>query len=266
MALSGAGCSTDSGIPDYGGLHSTRRRRTVQYRPFVSDPVVRARYWFRSAVGWPRVSDAQPNAAHRALSALERAGIVLGVITQNVDGLHQRAGTQRVVELHGSLSRVRCLDCQAVESRAAFQERLHARNPHLPSPDDVWAPDGDADVEPHLETFHVPPCGVCGGTMKPDVVFFGENIPKSRVNRAWDLYGESDVLLVVGSSLAVFSGFRFVLRADRDGRPIVIANDGPTRGDAYAAARVSGRLSTLLPNVVQRIGAVPMSQNERTPA
>jgi NAD-dependent protein deacetylase/lipoamidase sirtuin 4 len=253
--LSGAGCSTESGIPDYRGP-GARRRNPVQYKAFVSSEAARARYWARSAVGWRRISQATPNAAHLALATLERHGLVTGIITQNVDGLHRRAGSQTVLELHGSLSRVRCLGCGHLESRANLQERLLTLNtgyaPRRSAA--VVAPDGDAELElEHDAAFRIPACRVCDQMLKPDVVFFGENVPKSRVEEAWRLFHDADALLVVGSSLTVFSGYRFVLRAAQEGRPVAIVNRGWTRGDEHASLKLDGRLGLLLPSVVRQI-------------
>ncbi len=254
VVLAGAGCSTESGIPDYGGLDSKRRRSLVQYRAFIDDPSIRTRYWARSTVGWTTVADARPNPAHRALAELERGGVVSGVITQNVDGLHHRAGSRRVVELHGSLFRVRCLGCGDLESRESLQDRLLAHNPELADRSAPFAPDGDAEVaDESLRSFQVPGCETCGGMLKPDVVFFGENVPKPRVQQAWGVYEEAEVLLVVGSSLAVFSGFRFVQRAATERRPVAIVNVGPTRGDEYAAVKVEERVATVLPALAGRL-------------
>ncbi len=255
VVVAGAGCSTESGIPDYGGLGSNRRRAAVRFKEFVADAAVRARYWARSTVGWPRVASARPNAAHVALADLELSGAISGVITQNVDGLHHRAGSERVVELHGSLARVRCMACGALEPRAGFQERLRGLNPGFHDAAALSAPDGDAEVAGEdYGTFRVPSCRRCGGVLKPDVVFFGENVPKPRVERAWALYRGAEVLLVVGSSLAVFSGFRFVHRAAKEGRPVAIVNLGRTRGDEHAAVKVEQPLGTLLPALVDRLG------------
>lgn len=285
VALTGAGCSTESGIPDYRGPDGRfRARAPVRYREFVSDPDARRRYWARSAVGWPRFSAARPNRAHRALARLEERGAVRGVITQNVDGLHQEAGSRRVVELHGSLSRVRCLDCGTTVERAAVQERLLALNPGwverwAPAPggngggrtrgDDAGggapgqpgaeagrlAPDGDAELPAGaVRTFRVPTCTACAGVLKPDVVFFGENVPAARVERAWELYGRAEVLLVAGSSLAVYSGRRFVHRAGKEGVPVAVVNLGPTRADDRAEVRVAGRLGSVMPLVAAALG------------
>jgi NAD+-dependent protein deacetylase sirtuin 4 len=258
VVLAGAGCSTESGIPDYRGPGSSARRRPpVQYQEFVRDAHARTRYWSRSAVGWPRFSAARPNAAHAALARLEAAGVVSGVITQNVDGLHHAAGSRRVVELHGSLSRVRCLECDVVISRDAFQQTLVARNARWFSQLNnavAAAPDGDAELDDAaMQDFAVPECAECDGIMKPDVVFFGENVPKPRVEQAWRLYDDGDVLLVAGSSLTVYSGRRFVHRAEQQGVPVIVVNLGPTRADECAAAKVDAPLGVVLPQVADTL-------------
>jgi len=261
VVLAGAGCSTESGIPDYRGL--TQRasvRRPIRYQEFVRDEVARARYWARSTIGWPRFSASRPNPAHRALAALEGAGLAAGIITQNVDGLHQAAGSRRVVELHGSLGTVRCLSCGDAVGRDAHQERLTALNA-------AWlerlreltgtvesAPDGDVDLPGWtLESFRVPSCRACGGILKPDVVFFGENVPRERVEDAWRLLGRGELLLVVGTSLEVYSGRRFVLGAAENALPIVIVNLGPTRADDMATAKLDARLGDTLPRLVETL-------------
>lgn len=244
--LTGAGCSTRSGIPDYRGPETRRRARNpIQHRAFVRDATARQRYWARSMVGWPRFSRAEPNATHGWLAAAEADGHVTGVITQNVDRLHHRAGSRRVVELHGTLSEVRCLACGVVELRADLQERLEMLNPGFGAHDVELAPDGDAELE-RVAGFVVPACQACGGVLKPDVVFFGENVPATTVEAAWRVYEEAEVLLVVGSSLTVFSGYRFVRRAAKEGRPVGIINLGPTRGDGDATVVVDGEASTVL--------------------
>jgi NAD-dependent deacetylase sirtuin 4 len=264
VVLAGAGCSTESGIPDYRGPDGVSRTRApLQYLEFTQREASRIRYWARSAVGWPRVATAVPNPAHDAIARLEAAGIVAGVITQNVDGLHGKAGSQRVVELHGSLSRVCCLSCGARLPRSDYQQQLLDANPawarHVEEAETRRgriqpAPDGDAGVPDHLlEGFEVPPCAACGGICKPDVVFFGENVPAARVGEAWQLFEDADALLVVGSSLTVFSGRRFVYRARDEGRPIAIVNLGPTRCDDLAALKVDGRLGDTLPRVAQSL-------------
>lgn len=273
VVLSGAGCSTESGIPDYRGPQgSLRDRKPIQYREFLRDDAGRARYWARSAVGWPRMAATRPNAAHRALAELEGAGVVRGIITQNVDGLHQVAGSRRVVELHGSLAAVRCLSCGEDVHRDAFQERLLSLN-------DEWgrrvrdrigrdrvesAPDGDAELpDGAAASFRVPGCETCDGIMKPDVVFFGENVPREKVDAAWSVFEAADVLLVVGSSLTVYSGRRFVYRARDQNRPIAVLNLGPTRADALAAVKVEARLGSILPRLSRRLRSV---QGDRRPS
>jgi NAD+-dependent protein deacetylase sirtuin 4 len=256
VALAGAGMSTESGIPDYRGPETARRARNpMQARQFHHDARARARYWARSMNGWPRFAAARPNPAHGALAALERARVLIGTITQNVDGLHQAAGSARVVELHGALGRVRCLGCSAIEPRASLQERLVAENPAWAVPAAPLAPDGDADLDPgHFDDFCVPVCLGCGGTLKPDVVFFGENVPGPVTEAAFSLFDEAEVLLVVGSSLTVYSGYRFVRRASERGVPVAICNLGPTRGDDHAAVLVDARLGELLPRLVAALG------------
>lgn len=249
-ALTGAGISTESGIPDYRGPQTgLRPRRPVQHREFVGDPLLRARYWARSALGWPRFRAFAPNPAHLALAALERRGVVRAVVTQNVDRLHQKAGSRQVLELHGALALVRCLACGAQEDRDALQERLLALNPGAATWRSELAPDGDADLpEEALRAFQVPPCLACGaGTLKPDVVFFGDNVPRERVEAAFAMVDAAEALLVVGSSLAVFSGYRFVLRAAQRGLPVAIVNLGETRGDGHAALKLDVRAGEVLP-------------------
>jgi NAD-dependent SIR2 family protein deacetylase len=256
--LSGAGISTESGIPDYRGPRGALRSRTpMQYREFVGSEEAR-RYWARSAVGWARLSLARPNAGHAALARMEAGGAVLGVITQNVDGLHQAAGSRRVLELHGTLSLVRCLSCGLTEPRAGWQARLLGANPGwAAAASAATAPDGDAELDPGLAvSLSVPACLWCGGVMKPDVVFFGESVPVPRVQAAWSMLSEAEVLLVLGSSLAVFSGFRFVERAARDGMLIGIVNQGSTRGDDKATVRIDGRLGEVLPRLAESLAVL----------
>jgi NAD-dependent deacetylase sirtuin 4 len=258
LVLSGAGISTESGIPDYRGPQGTLRvRQPMQFREFAGSEDARRRYWARSAVGWARLSQARPNAGHAALARLEAAGHLTGLITQNVDRLHHAAGSRRVIELHGSLAEVRCMACGREEPRVAFQGRLLAANlgwnPDLSA---ATAPDGDVDLAPGIETrFSVPRCLHCQGVLKPDVVFFGESVPAARVQAAWDMAAEAEVLLVAGSSLAVFSGFRFVDRAFREGKPVAIVNQGETRGDGMASVRVEGRLGEVLPRLAAALGS-----------
>jgi len=254
--LTGAGCSTESGIPDYRGPGTrARARNPIQHRDYLREPAVRQRYWARAVLGWQRFSAAQPNPAHRALAALERSGVVPGLITQNVDRLHHAAGSERIVELHGTLSIVRCLDCGARELRAALQDRLLALNPTFEHVAVTIAPDGDAELDGEAtRTFRVASCAQCAGVLKPDVVFFGDNVAKPVVDAAFALLEEGEALLVVGSSLAVFSGFRFVRRAAERGIPIAMVNLGETRGDPYARVRVDAAAGTVLPALAEALG------------
>jgi len=254
--LTGAGCSTESGIPDYRGPGTrARARNPIQHRDYLREPAVRQRYWARAVLGWQRFSAAQPNPAHRALAALERSGVVPGLITQNVDRLHHAAGSERIVELHGALSIVRCLDCGAREPRAALQDRLLALNPTFDHVAVTIAPDGDAELDGEAtRTFRVASCAQCAGVLKPDVVFFGDNVAKPVVDAAFALLQEGEALLVVGSSLAVFSGFRFVRRAAERGIPVAMVNLGETRGDPYARVRVDAAAGTVLPALAEALG------------
>jgi len=253
LVLSGAGVSTDSGIPDYRGPTS-RPRSPMRFQEFVRDEAARRRYWARSSVGWPLTARARPNPGHHALARLERRGRTTVVLTQNVDGLHQQGGSHRVLELHGSLASVACLECGARSARAALQERMRAANPGFHAHADDVAPDGDVEIpEAWTRDFAVPSCLACGGVLKPDVVFFGENVPRERVERAWARVDEAEALLVVGASLTVFSGYRFVRRAREQGKPVAIVNDGPTRGDGDATLRLHARLGEVLPPLAERL-------------
>ncbi|WP_372463126.1 Sir2 family NAD-dependent protein deacetylase [Pseudonocardia kujensis] len=251
VALTGAGLSTDSGIPDYRGPGSPLRR-PMTYGEFVSGPVAQRRYWARSHVGWARMRRAVPNPGHLALADLERRGVLRGVITQNVDGLHAEAGQRALIDLHGRIADVVCLSCRAISSRAVLQERFEEANPGFAAsigPEIETAPDGDVLLE-RTEGFRLVGCAACGGPLKPDVVFFGENVPKDRVARAYAmvdaLRGEGGALLVAGSSLTVMSGLRFVKHAAKHDVPVVIVNRGETRGDPLAALRVDAGCSEVL--------------------
>lgn len=259
--LTGAGISTASGIPDYRADDgSFKHARPVQYADFVGDAATRRRYWARSFVGWRRVRGAEPNAGHRALAALGARGTVGGLITQNVDDLHRRAGSAGVIDLHGVLRRIRCLDCDATTGRDAYQAALAAANPGWRAAATGVTPDGDArlDVE-DFDGFVVPDCRHCGGTVKPDVVFFGESVPAPRVATATGLVASADALLVVGSSLMVYSGFRFVRQASAAGVPIAIVNRGLTRADELATARFHEDCGTLLEATLERLDAPPVA-------
>ncbi len=255
LALTGAGISTESGIPDYRGPTTrTTARRPLQYREFVDRAEARQRYWARSVVGWPRIASSEPNRTHDAFAALEHAGVVTGIITQNVDRLHHKAGSERVIELHGALADVRCLSCGTHEGRAHLQTRLLEANPSVSNFDVAFAPDGDADIAAELtRSFVVLPCMACGGVLKPDVVYFGENVPRDRVELAREWVDAADALLVAGSSLTVFSGFRFVRRAAERGIPVVIVNWGESRGDPHASVKLDANVGEVIPALARRL-------------
>ena len=248
LVLTGAGCSTESGIPDYRDARGGwKRSPPIQIREFLADSLARRRYWARSLAGWPAVAAAHPNDAHRALAHLETHGRLGHVITQNVDGLHQRAGSRSVTDLHGRLDEVLCLGCGACVARADFQCELASLNPQLAARPVSLAPDGDADLgDADYERVRVPDCRHCGGVLKPAVVFFGESVPRPRVEHALGRLEEADALLVAGSSLMVWSGYRFVRRAHERGIPIAIVNLGRTRADELAGVRVHARCGETL--------------------
>lgn len=247
--LTGAGMSTDSGIPDYRGPDSPPSN-PMTIRQFTSDVAFRQRYWARNHVGWRHMDQTQPNAGHRALAALEHAGVVTGVITQNVDLLHTKAGSKNVINLHGTYARVICLNCGRTMSRAGLATRLEALNPGFIERAEAIgglavAPDADAVVA-DTASFRYLDCPSCSGMLKPDIVYFGESVPKDTVGQALSLVDRADALLVAGSSLTVFSGYRFVRHAAALGIPVAIINRGPTRGDALASVKVDGGCSELL--------------------
>ncbi len=257
--LTGAGCSTESGIPDYRGPGTTARAKNpIQWRDYAEKTETRNRYWARAMVGWDRFSGAVPNDAHRALARLERAGIVTGLITQNVDRLHQAAGSELVVELHGALAETRCTACGGREPRSEVQIRLREANPGFAGRDAELLPDGDTLLADGLADFRSPACLACGGVIRPDVVFFGENVARPIVDRAFALLEASDALLVVGTSLTVFSGFRFVRRAAERAIPIGIINLGPCRGEELATLRVDARAGVALPALATRLAAMAL--------
>lgn len=257
VVLSGAGMSTESGIPDYRGPKTREKARNpMRYRAFVSSAEARRHYWARSTIGWNSFSAARPNPGHAALARLERCGRVRGIITQNVDRLHHSAGSERVVELHGALAEVICLSCHRIEMRRQFQERLLELNPGWLSHAAELAPDGDADLsEDETRDFRVAHCAHCGGPMKPNVVFFGENVPEPRTQDAWDLMDDAEALLVAGSSLTVYSGYRFVRASAKRNQPVAILNLGDTRGDDTATVRLQARTGTALPLLADLLGA-----------
>ena len=257
--LSGAGLSTESGIPDYRGPSGQARRagQPMTYQEFTGSAGARQRYWARSHLGWRHVTGAAPNTGHRAVAGLERAGLVSGIITQNVDGLHQAAGAADVTELHGSLHRVVCLTCWSRSSREELDERLRAANPEWTAAaagaEPAVNPDGDVALE-ETAGFTVLDCLACGGLLKPDVVFFGENVPKPRVEACFSLVSASSAIVVLGSSLTVMSGLRYVRRASSLGIPVLIVNQGATRGDPLATATLDAPLGRTLAALVRELG------------
>jgi NAD-dependent SIR2 family protein deacetylase len=255
VVLSGAGLSTESGIPDYRGPSGAARPSTpMTYQAFTRDPLARRRYWARSHVGWRTIGEARPNTGHAAVARLQRLGALRGIITQNVDGLHQAAGARDVVELHGNLARICCLDCGELTARTELADRLAEANPGFGAVASAVNPDGDVELDDaDLDGFRVVDCRRCAGMLKPDVVYFGETVPPERVSRSFDLVAGARALVVLGSSLTVMSGRRFVLRAAKDGIRVAIVNQGATRGDAYAELTVDAPLGVVLPEVARRL-------------
>jgi NAD-dependent SIR2 family protein deacetylase len=256
FVLTGAGCSTGSGIPDYRNADGEwKRGRPIMLQDFLANERSRQRYWARSLVGFRRMRAARPNDAHRALAALEAQGRVTALVTQNVDGLHQAAGSYSVVDLHGRVDVVRCMSCDRRIAREQVQGELVERNPDFASLDALEAPDGDAALDGiDFAAFEVPACGGCGGMLKPDVVFFGERVPAERVQRAFAALADADAMLVVGSSLMVYSGFRFAQAAAYAGKPIAAVNLGRTRADDLLALKVSAPCADALSFILEPAG------------
>ena len=247
--LSGAGISTESGIPDYRGPEGSfkRNHQPMTYQIFLRDPFGRKRYWARSHLGWEFMAHVTPNKGHLAVAQLEHQGNIRGVITQNVDGLHQSAGSRNVIDLHGRLDRVTCLECGATWPRDVIQQRLAQANIGWLASATTFNPDGDAELtEAEVHTFREVACELCGGVLKPDVVYFGENVPPQRVEQAYDLVRSANTLLVLGSTLTVFSGRRFALDAQKRGIPVAIINSGPTRADEIATVKIDAPLGDTL--------------------
>jgi len=252
--LTGAGVSTDSGIPDYRG-EGAPPRNPMTFQQFLSDAAYRRRYWAGSHLGWRRFDGARPNDGHRTLAAMERDGLVNGVITQNVDGLHLRAGSQRVVDLHGTMDRVRCLTCGQTFARADIAQRIADANPWLDEPDSFeLGPDGDVAFT-QIDDFVTPVCTVCGGILKPDIVFFGEFIPTEKFVEASALVRSADALIIAGSSLVVNSGIRLLDQATKRRMPVVVINRGETKGDSRATVKLNAGTSGTLAELAERLAS-----------
>ena len=256
LVLTGAGISTPSGIPDYRNSEGVRRGKApMMYQEFLATAQARRRYWARAMLGWPRVRIAQPNPAHRALATLQQRQRISGLITQNVDTLHDQAGSHDVIELHGSLHRVLCLDCQQRSPRDVIQQRMEHENPYLAGVDAVQAPDGDTLLDPAFEErFHIPHCPHCKGQrLKPDVVFFGENVAQATAAKAMAAVAQAEGLLVVGSSLMAYSAFRLCKAMVEQGKPVIAINLGKTRGDELLQVKIEASCERLLPLLVERL-------------
>ena len=261
LVLTGAGCSTEAGIPDYRDANGEwKRSAPMRFQLFVADELARQRYWGRSMIGWRTMSRARPTTAHRALSRLEAAGHIHRLVTQNVDGLHNAAGSAHVIDLHGRIDTVCCLGCGVRSPRLALQEELSRRNPHWAALDARSAPDGDADLDnQEFAQFDVPACPGCGGMLKPDVVFFGENVPRERVAEVRAALAQADAMLVAGSSLMVYSGYRFVEDAVAAGKPVAVLNIGRTRADAVLTLKVEHEVGAALDGLAARFHNPPPS-------
>lgn len=257
FVLTGAGCSAESGIPTYrDGNGDWMRPAPVTFQAFTGDDTTRRRYWARSLVGWPTMAHARPGAAHHALAQLEAAGRINMLLTQNVDGLHSAAGSQHTIDLHGRVDTVRCMGCETRTPRSELQAELRRRNPAWAALEARAAPDGDADLDGlDFSSFDVPDCPLCGGMLKPDVVFFGETVPKDRVTAAFSALEEADAMLVAGSSLMVYSGYRFVQAAAAAGKPIAAVNLGRTRADDLFTLKVAQPVGVALTALVAQLSS-----------
>lgn len=258
LVLTGAGISTESGIPDYRseevGLYARSNHKPIQYQEFIKYPKVRQRYWARNFVGWPRFSNIQPSATHHAVKQLEMAGKVTTVVTQNVDHLHQKAGSKNVIELHGSGYLVKCLSCPYEVDRFTLQDTLMERNPDMKGSFSMIRPDGDVELsKEEVDKFRVPLCPKCEGAMKPDIIFFGDNVPKARVEQIRKQVSNSEAILVLGSSLTVYSSYRIILQAKEENKEVAILNIGPTRADDIADMKVSTKCGDILPELCNSI-------------
>lgn len=252
--LTGAGISTDSGIPDYRDHNGNwKRKQPVQHQEFMSSPQVRRRYWARSLIGWPAMQHAQPNPSHHQINTLERTGLAKRVITQNVDRLHQKAGSHQTIDLHGRADEVICMTCGLRSNRRMMHDACTLLNPAFESVTATIAPDGDADLEIDFSAFRVPECPACGGIVKPDVVFFGDNVPRPRVDECFATLESSRGLLVVGSSLMVYSGFRFARHAQQNNIPLCILTRGKTRADDLATLKIDADISPTLQALGSRL-------------
>lgn len=256
LVLTGAGISTDSGIPDYRDRNGEwKRKQPVQHADFMGNLSTRRRYWGRSLIGWPVMQRARPNTAHEALALLEERGHIERLVTQNVDGLHQQAGSRSVIDLHGRADRVICMDCGFHCTRDEVHSRSARMNPAFTRFTATAAPDGDADLEVDFGTFEIPHCPQCGGILKPDVVFFGDNVPKTRVQQALDALERSDALLVIGSSLMVYSGFRFCKRAKEWNKPMAALTLGRTRADELLDLKLDAPIGATLTQLLRALNS-----------
>ena len=257
--MTGAGCSTDSGIPDYRDADGAwKRQPPIMLGPFIEDELARKRYWARGLIGWPHFRRAVPNAAHRSLARFERQGALELLVTQNVDGLHRAAGSSALIELHGRADRIRCTSCGLLLTRADFHRELGRRNPSWAALDARAAPDGDADLDGlDFASFDVPACGACGGILKTDVVFFGESVPRERVTASMAALERANGVLIVGSSLMVYSGYRFALSAAKLGKPIAAVNLGCTRADPLLTLKIAANCAAALESVAPEAGRTP---------